>query len=403
MVVSQTDSASELQYGLFSYQADVVQQVEALLIYAVQQTISDIHIEPYGDEKYRIRVRKDGLLYLLAYLEPPIANSIVARLKVLSHLDVAEKRLPQDGHFSLKVDAAVTVDFRFSSSPTVDGEKTVIRSLNPETMSRHVEELGLEETQKQWFISALNRPQGLILFIGPTGSGKTVSLYAALQLLNPAEKNILTIEDPVEINVSGINQVNINPKIGLTFAAGLRAFLRQDPDVIVLGEIRDAETAQIVVKAAQTGHLVLSTLHAQNTVQAFDRLLNLGLSKMQIHSNLLLLMAQRLVRKLCNRCKVPQQLSLQALQQYRLSSQDTIFAAQGCEFCQAGYCGRTGVFELLPITKEIVHEFYQANHRSLMVQLLQKRGLLLRDMAMYKVFQGVTTLAEIDRVIPEEF
>lgn len=400
-MVSQAGAVNWVWEGL-SYQNDVIQQVEQLLVKTIEWKVSDIHIEPYGSDQYRIRLRQDGFLYDLAYFEPAVASSIVARLKVLSHLDVAEKRLPQDGHFSLKYAPNVLVDFRLSTCPTVDGEKTAVRLLNPETLSKRVEELGFEEAQKQLFISALSKPQGLILFIGPTGSGKTVSMYAALQLLNPAEKNILTIEDPVEINIPGINQVNINPKVGLTFASGLRAFLRLDPDVMMVGEVRDAQTAQIVIKGSQTGHLILSTLHAQNTVQAFDRLLNLDLNKMQIQSNLLLLIAQRLVRKLCERCKKPTVLSQKALHQCKLTDQALVFEAVGCQFCQQGYCGRTGIFELLPVTKEVIKAFSQMNHRPLLEKFLKENSFSLRDMAVYKASQGVTSLAEIDRVIPEE-
>ncbi len=400
MSVSQTQLVGELLNWLF-HQDNIIEQVNRLLLHAVAKQVSDIHIEPYANQ-YRIRLRQDGLLYELTQLESSLANKISARLKVLSHLDVAEKRVPQDGHFLLNDARNNSVDFRLSTCPTVNGEKTVVRILNPETISKQVEELGFEETQKQLFFSALDKPQGLILFIGPTGSGKTVSMYAALRLLNPAEKNILTIEDPVEINISGINQVNINPKAGLTFATGLRTFLRQDPDVIMLGEIRDAETAQIVVKGAQTGHLILSTLHAQNTVQAFDRLLNLNLSKLQIQSNLLLLVAQRLVRKLCDRCKVQSKVSYETLQSYNFLQEAEVFAAVGCQFCQSGYCGRTGIFELLAITKETIAEFSQTNHRNALENLLKKNSISLRDMAIYKVSQGITSLAEINRVIPQE-
>lgn len=381
-----------------SNQNDITQQVDQLLASASEQHVSDIHIEPYGD-KYRIRLRQDGLLHELTQLAGSMANGIIARLKVLSHLDVAERRLPQDGHFSVQRESNSTIDFRLSSCPTVDGEKIVVRILNSTSLSKQVEELGLEPSQQTLFISALAKPQGLILFIGPTGSGKTVSMYAALQRLNPNEKNIVTIEDPVEINLPGINQVNINPKAGLTFASGLRAFLRQDPDIIMLGEVRDTETAQVLIKIAQTGHLILSTLHAQNTVQVFDRLLNLGLNKNQIQSNLLLLIAQRLVRKLCEICKTPTTLPKKILHHYGLPPESSVFDPVGCQYCQSGYRGRIGVFELLPINSEVISAFSQLNYCIALKELLKKNGLSLRDAALYKVSHGITSLSEIDRVI----
>lgn len=379
-------------------QGDIIQQANQLLSFAIEHHASDIHIEPYA-ALYRIRLRQDGLLQELSSVATPLANSIIARLKVLSHLDVAEKRLPQDGHFSLPLDDGV-VDFRLSTCPTIYGEKAVVRILNPAAILKQIEELGFEAVQKQLFIAALNNPQGLILFIGPTGSGKTVSLYAALQYLNPAAKNILTIEDPVEISIQGINQVNVNVKAGLTYASALKAFLRQDPDIIMLGEIRDVETAQSVIKASQTGHLIFSTLHAQDTVQALDRLLNLDLNKAQVQSNLLLLVAQRLVRKLCDFCKRAIRPPSAFLKTHQVSSNAILYTAVGCSHCQLGYRGRVGIFELLPITEAVIQEFSQRHYRLSLLSLLQNYGLSLRAAAVHKVIQGITSLEEIDRIIP---
>lgn len=423
------------------FDGDIVHQVHQLLLEALKQRASDIHIEPYGDA-YRIRLRQDGLLHAWKHINATLAHSFIARLKVLSHLDVAEKRLPQDGHFSLiprknapeepkgfnqgfnhevagllQFTAAhenlqsnvqssenSAIDFRLSTCPTIYGEKIVVRILNPNLFLKSIKELGLEKAQEVIFLTALEQPQGLILFIGPTGSGKTVSLYAALQQLNPTTKNILTIEDPVEMHIKGINQVNINPKAGFSFASGLRAFLRQDPDVIMVGEIRDVETAQIVIKAAQTGHLILSTLHAQSTVQALDRLLNLALTKPQIQSNLLLLVAQRLVRKLCEHCKEPARFPPDFLENNaHISPETVIFEAKGCSYCQAGYRDRIGIFELLPITEQVITAFLQAHYRFSLESFLEKQHGLLSTAAIQKILAGVTSVEEIARVIPGAF
>lgn len=381
---------------IWLHDVDIIQQVDQLLLEAVSNNASDIHIEPYHTT-YRIRLRKDGLLYHLASFDLPLAERMIARLKVLSHVDVAEKRLPQDGHFLLTTSNS-TVDIRLSTCPTIYGEKVVLRLLNPNTLLKYVDELGLEAIQKQRFVSALEKPQGLILLIGPTGSGKTVSMYAALRLLNLTEKNILTIEDPVEINISGLNQVNINPKAGLTFASALRSFLRQDPDVIMVGEIRDVETAQIVIKSSQTGHLILSTLHAQNTVQALSRLRGLELTKEEIQSNLLLLVAQRLVRKLCSYCKIPYEEG-----EAPLLKGHTIFKPVGCEHCQSGYAGRIGIFELLPMTPAFMDAYSQKNARFCLESLLKKYASSLRLSGFQKVIQGVTSVEEVNRVVPNEF
>jgi type IV pilus assembly protein PilB len=384
------------------HETDTVQQVNQLLSEAISQNASDIHIEPQ-EKSYQIRFRKDGLLNYLTHLDTGLAERLNARVKVLGHLDVAEKRLPQDGHFSFNTPLKKAIDIRLSTCPTIYGEKLVLRILNPTAFLKNLEDLGFEDEQKKLFTTALKKPQGLVLFIGPTGSGKTVSMYAALQTLDPAKKNILTIEDPVEINISGLNQVNINQKAGLTFASSLRTFLRQDPDVIMVGEIRDTETAQIVIKASQTGHLILSTIHAQNTIQALERLLNLELTAAQIQSNLLLLVAQRLVRKLCENCKKPVKYTKEMLNVSNILSTGTLFEPTGCRYCQFGYSGRVGIFELLPVTPKFIAGFYQKNFRELLETLLNKEGISLRMAGMRKIMQGTTSLEEVDRVIPKEF
>lgn len=382
------------------HKGDVVQQVDRLLVYAIERHISDIHIEP-DTCCYRIRLRQDGLLYEWIQVDFLLGNGFIARLKVLGNLDVSEKRLPQDGHFLFAGSSYSQVDCRLSTCPTIQGEKLVVRILNANSIVDSIEALGFESEQKSDFMKALSCPQGLILFIGPTGSGKTISIYTALAALNTNEKNIVTIEDPVEISRHGINQVNVNRKIGLTFAAALRLFLRQDPDVIMLGEIRDAQTAQVVMRASQTGHLILSTLHAKNTVQAFERLWNLELHAEQLKNNLLLLVAQRLLRKLCDHCKQSISPTKAIQDKYQFPSEVQLFESLGCERCHLGYRGRIGVFELLPINAEVYSALSAANYHVALSTMLKENRLSLRDLALRKVSQGLTSLAEVDRVIPE--
>ena len=337
-----------LTESLFSDEAPTVKFVDQIIIDAIQKKASDIHFEPYEDE-FRIRYRQDGLLVEIA--KPPLnlANQICARIKIMSNLDIAERRIPQDGRFQMKLAVNHLVDFRVSTCPTVSGEKLVMRILDTDINQLNVDNLGFNEQQKKHFLTSLKKPQGLILITGPTGSGKTVSLYTALTLLNTKEKNISTAEDPVEIKIAGINQVNVNPKTGLTFSNILRSFLRQDPDIIMVGEIRDLETADLAIKAAQTGHLVLSTLHTNSAAHTLTRLANLGIPSFNIANSVSLLVAQRLARRLCEHCKVVRDdLPVSSLIElgFRVEELSSIklYKAQGCPQCTKGYCGRLGLF-----------------------------------------------------------
>jgi len=360
--------------------APIIRYVNKILLEAVQKNASDIHFEPYEDH-YRIRFRLDGLLYEIA--NPPfnLANRIATRLKILAHLDIAERRLPQDGRFKFTLPNQKVVDLRVSSCPTVHGEKIVLRLLNSHELTLFIDSLGFESEQQQLFLDAIKKSQGMILVTGPTGSGKTITLYTALNYLNTPAVNILTIEDPVEIHLAGINQVNIQTKTGLTFAHTLRAFLRQDPDTIMIGEIRDQETAEIAVKAAQTGHLVLSTLHTNNAIATLARLANLGISPYNIATSIQLIIAQRLVRRLCDHCKI---------------LINNFYEPHGCEQCTHGYKGRIGIFEILPMTEAISESVMRGSSP---VDIANAALMMsLRETGMNKVKQGLTSLTEINRV-----
>lgn len=338
----------------------VVKFVKRMILDAIEQKASDIHFEPY-DDTYRIRYRKDGLLIAIATPPHTLSNRIAARIKVLANLDTSERRVPQDGRFRMQPLDKHVIDFRVSTCPTVSGEKIVVRILDTQANKPDIESLGFSSKQKNCFLQAISRPQGLVLVTGPTGSGKTMTLYAALGLLNTAEKNISTAEDPVEINVHGINQVNINPKIGLTFAGTLRAFLRQDPDIIMIGEMRDLETAEIAIKAAQTGHLVLSTLHTNSAAETLTRLMNMGVHAFNIASSVSLIVAQRLVRRLCERCKLMRtDLTTQNLIKLGLTDHFPSYKAMSCNQCAHGYRGRIALFEVMPISKKISYCDYTA-------------------------------------------
>lgn len=383
--------------------APVVKFVNKILLKAIKQGASDIHFEPF-EKAYRIRFRHDGILH--ERFTPPLDLSarIAARIKVLSNLDISERRIPQDGSFKINLSNNQSVDFRVSTCPTVGGEKIVVRILDSFNSRLTIESLGLNTAQHEQFIRAIKRPQGMILVTGPTGSGKTVSLYAALNLLNTTDINISTAEDPVEIKIHGINQVNINPKAGLTFSTALRSFLRQDPDAIMVGEIRDLETAEIAIKAAQTGHLVLSTLHTNSAAETLTRLLNMGIPAFNIASAITLIVAQRLVRVLCNQCKtIPSEihkpnLSRLGFQQAGLNHAQ-IFQAVGCTQCKNGYQGRIGLFEVLPISKTL-EQLIMAGANSLAVQeMAQHEGMMtIYQSGLEKVKQGITTLEEVNRV-----
>ncbi|MDX3772530.1 ATPase, T2SS/T4P/T4SS family [Chromatiaceae bacterium AAb-1] len=381
----------------------VIDFINQVLQQALQYSASDIHIEP-GEKHCRIRLRIDGALYILSQLPVALSGRLTARIKVMSQLDIAEKRLPQDGRFQLNLPGGQTADSRVSTLPALWGEKVVLRLLNPDNTLPPLEQLGFTAEQLQHYRQQLSKPQGLILVTGPTGSGKTVSLYSGLQLLNHPDINIATAEDPVEITLTGVNQVQINPRIGLSFAASLRAFLRQDPDIIMVGEIRDTETAEIAIKAAQTGHLVLSTLHTSSAAETLNRLQQMNIAPYNLASAVTLIMAQRLVRCLCPHCKIPEPLPVAALTAQGFSaaqaSQLNLFRAAGCQHCINGYKGRTGIYEVMPVSRNIAAlVLQQADAQQIAAQAQQEGMLSLWAAALQKVAAGITSLNEINRVL----
>lgn len=331
--------------GTETDEAPVVRFVNKLLLDAINSSASDLHFEPY-EKNYRVRFRQDGILYEITAPPVTLAGRLAARLKVMAHLDISERRVPQDGRFKMKISGNRVIDFRMSTCPTLFGEKIVMRVLDPSATKLSVDTLGFEEFQKEIFLKCIHKPQGMVIVTGPTGSGKTVSLYTALNILNTSERNISSCEDPVEINLPGINQVNVNIKAGLTFATALRAFLRQDPDVIMVGEIRDLETAEIAVKAAQTGHMVLSTLHTNSAADSLTRLINMGIPAYNLATSITLVIAQRLARKLCPDCKVQIDVPEHALLEVGFKPEELkdlkIYGPKGCENCKEGYKGRLG-------------------------------------------------------------
>ncbi|MEW7975528.1 MAG: type IV-A pilus assembly ATPase PilB [Candidatus Thiodiazotropha endolucinida] len=384
-------------------EAPVVRYINKLLLDAIKQGVSDIHFEPY-EYTYRVRYRQDGILREVASPPSNLANRLASRIKVMSRMNIAEKRVPQDGRIKMQLSKSRAIDFRVNTCPTLYGEKIVLRILDPTSAQLGIEALGFEEEQQKLFFDAINKPYGMILVTGPTGSGKTVSLYTALNLLNKPEVNISTAEDPVEIQVPGINQVNTNVKTGLTFAEALRSFLRQDPDIVMVGEIRDLETAEIAVKAAQTGHLVLSTLHTNDAPQTLTRLANMGIPPFNIASSVLLIMAQRLARRLCEHCKAPEDLPREALLEEGFTVQDlkkdfTTYKPEGCDLCTGGYKGRVGIFQVMPIS-EIMGKLIMEGGSSLQLEeQANKEGIdNLRRSGLRKVMQGITSLQELNRV-----
>jgi len=382
--------------------APVVNYVNRVLLDAIEKGASDIHFERYEDA-YRIRFRQFGILYPITAPPLKLANYLLARIKVMSNLDITEHRVPQDGRFKLIVSRKRAVDFRVSVCPTLFGEKIVLRILDSTHAFGGIELLGMEQDQQDNLESALRRSQGLILVTGPTGSGKTVTLYSSLNMLNSTEKNISTVEDPVEILLEGVNQVNINLKTGLTFATALRAFLRQDPDIIMVGEIRDLETAEIAVKAAQTGHLVLSTLHTNSAPETLARLVNMGVEPYNLATSLTLVVAQRLLRVLCNYCKRRQQLPEDILLKEGFKKEELanleLYEAGSCEQCLQGYKGRTGIFEVMPISREIADIVMENGNALQISDQANKEGIInLRVSGLKKVRLGVTSLAELNRV-----
>ena len=380
----------------------VVKFVNKVLVDAIRRGASDIHFEPYETD-YRVRLRIDGILKQVAKAPVKLNARIAARLKVMSQLDIAEKRVPQDGRIKLNLSKTKQVDFRVSTLPTLFGEKIVLRILDGGAAKLGIEKLGYEDDQKQLFLDAIKKPYGMVLVTGPTGSGKTVSLYTALNILNDDSRNISTVEDPVEIRVPGINQVQQNAKRGMTFAAALRSFLRQDPDVIMVGEIRDLETAEIAVKAAQTGHMVLSTLHTNDAPQTIARLMNMGVAPFNITSSVSIVIAQRLARRLHD-CKQEQKLPDNVLLEEGFTQEEidaglTIYEAVGCPDCTEGYKGRTGIYQVMPMTDEIAAIVLAGGNSQQIAEAAQRSGVRdLRQSALLKVRNGITSLAEINRV-----
>ncbi|MBB3059428.1 type IV-A pilus assembly ATPase PilB [Microbulbifer rhizosphaerae] len=385
-------------------EAPVVRFVNKVLLDAIRTGASDIHFEPY-EKSYRVRLRTDGVLHEVA--KPPIqlATRISARLKVMSKMDISERRVPQDGRIKMKLSKTKAIDFRVNSLPTLWGEKIVLRILDPSSAKLGIDALGYEDAQKKIYMDALAQPQGMILVTGPTGSGKTVSLYTGLNILNTPERNISTAEDPVEINLEGINQVNVHPKVGLDFAEALRSFLRQDPDIVMVGEIRDLTTAEIAIKAAQTGHLVLSTLHTNSAPETLTRLMNMGVPTFNIATSVSVIIAQRLARRLCNECKKPVTLPPEVLKEEGFhtvkipENEWKLFQPVGCEHCSKGYKGRVGVYEVVRITDGISRIIMEGGNSIQIADQARKEGFNnLRTSALRKVVMGVTSLEEANRV-----
>ena len=381
----------------------VVKFVNKVLVDAIKRGASDIHFEPYETD-YRVRLRIDGILKQVAKAPIKLRDRIAARLKVMSQLDIAEKRVPQDGRIKLNLSKTKQIDFRVSTLPTLFGEKIVLRILDGSAAKLGIDKLGYETDQQALFEAAIHKPYGMVLVTGPTGSGKTVSLYTALGILNDETRNISTAEDPVEIRLPGVNQVQQNTKRGMTFAAALRSFLRQDPDIIMVGEIRDLETAEIAIKAAQTGHMVLSTLHTNDAPQTIARLMNMGIAPYNITSSVTLVIAQRLARRLCSKCKKPVDLPHKALLAEGFSEEEvqagfTLFEPVGCDECTEGYKGRTGIYQVMPMSEEIQAIVLEGGNAMQIAAVAQKAGIRdLRQSALMKVRNGITSLAEINRV-----
>ena len=396
------EDEKEEDEGAGTDDAPIVRFVNKILLDAIKKGASDLHFEPY-EKRYRVRFRVDGILNEVA--SPPInlATRISARLKVMSKLDISEKRQPQDGRIKLKLSKNKAIDFRVSTLPTLFGEKVVMRILDPTSAQLGIDVLGYEAEQKDLFMEAIHKPQGMVLVTGPTGSGKTVSLYTAVNIINTPERNISTAEDPVEINLEGVNQVNVNPKAGLTFASALRAFLRQDPDVVLVGEIRDLETAEIAIKAAQTGHLVLSTLHTNSAPETLTRMVNMGVAPFNLATSVNLVIAQRLARRLCENCKKEVELPKEVLIDAGFKEQELntfkIFEPVGCDSCTNGYKGRVGVYQVMKLSEEMGRIIMEGGNAIDIGDQAAKEGVNdLHRSALLKVMQGVTSLEEVNRV-----
>ena len=384
----------------------VVRFVNKVLLDAINKGASDIHFEPY-EKSYRVRFRQDGVLREVA--APPIgmAPRLAARLKVMSRLDISERRIPQDGRIKMNLSKNRAIDFRVNTCPTLFGEKIVLRILDPNSAKLGVDALGFEPEQKELFMEALRKPYGMLLVTGPTGSGKTVTLYTGVNILNQPDVNISTAEDPVEINLPGVNQVNVNNKVGLTFPSALRAFLRQDPDIILVGEIRDLETAEIGIKAAQTGHMVLSTLHTNDAPQTLTRMVNMGVPPYNIAGSVNLIIAQRLARRLCNQCKKELDLPKEALLEEGFSEKEIaaglkIYGPNGCDQCSGGYKGRVGIYQVMPVSEEMGRIIMEGGNAMQLAEQAKKEGVPdLRESGLLKVKNGITSLDELNRVTKE--
>ena len=401
-IAGDDDDAEEVQRDEIE-DAPVVRFVNKILLDAIKRGASDVHFEPY--EKYfRVRTRLDGVLSEVA--QPPVilAPKVCARLKVMSRMDIAERRVPQDGRIKMRLSKNRAIDFRVNTCPTLYGEKVVLRILDPATAKIGIEALGYEDDQKSLYLKHLAKPYGMILVTGPTGSGKTVSLYTGLGILNTEARNISTAEDPAEINLPGVNQVNVNPKVGLTFATALKAFLRQDPDVIMVGEIRDLETAEIAIKAAQTGHLVLSTLHTNDAPRTLSRLVDMGVKPYAIATSVSLIIAQRLARRLCDNCKEVTDVPREALEKEGFEPADlerglTIFRPKGCKQCNDGYKGRIGIFQVMEVSETMGRIIMEGGNAIQLADQAAIEGVIdLRRAGLNKVKEGITSLEEVNRV-----
>ena len=383
--------------------APIVRFVNKVLLDAIKQGASDIHFEPY-EKDYRVRFRTDGILREVVKPPRALAPRLSARIKVMSQMDISERRVPQDGRIQMRLSKNRSIDFRVNTLPTMFGEKIVLRILDPASAQMGIDALGYDDDQKALFLEALSKPQGMILVTGPTGSGKTVSLYTGLSILNTEERNISTAEDPVEINMEGVNQVLVNNKVGLDFAEALRSFLRQDPDIIMVGEIRDIETAEIAIKAAQTGHLVLSTLHTNSAAETITRMMNMGVPAYNIASSVSLIIAQRLARRLCTQCSIPEtEVPHEALMELGFNDEmletATIKRAVGCNACKDGYRGRVGIYEVVKVTKTLANLVMDGDSSLDLDKQARLEGFAdLRLSALRKAAQGLISLEEINRV-----
>jgi len=396
------DEQEEKNDPLEKEDAPIVVYINKILLDAIKRGASDLHFEPY-EKSYRIRFRIDGILTEVATPPVSLSSRMSARLKVMSKLDIAERRVPQDGRIKLALSKKKSIDFRVSTLPTLWGEKIVMRILDSSSAMLGIDMLGYEPEQKAIYMEALAKPQGMILVTGPTGSGKTVSLYTGLNILNTNERNISTAEDPVEINLTGINQVQINPRAGLTFPNALRSFLRQDPDIVMVGEIRDLETAEIAIKAAQTGHLVLSTLHTNSAAETLTRLLNMGVPSYNVASSVSIIIAQRLARRLCTQCREEEKLPVEELRKQGFPEDKIgsikVYKAVGCEHCTGGYKGRVGIYEVIKISEKTASIIMEGGNSLDIAAQCQKEGYNnLRQSGLQKVMAGMTSLEEVNRV-----